>query len=96
MEGQGLGKPTQSRQPFSNNEFIGIMKIIDDFPDNAKSLFCAVLFWYQFLMGARIDDTAKLLKINLKASPTKDEEKYCLMTKLCWSKTVVEERDGKC
>ena len=45
-------------------------------------------------MGARVDDTAKLSKANIKANPDASLDKLSLITKLCWSKNIQEENQG--
>lgn len=62
--------------------------------DEGKRLFCSAVYHYQLAMGARIDDTLKLLQTNLKHNADLSLQKLSLISKLCWSKIVMEERDG--
>ena len=45
-------------------------------------------------MGGRIDDTSKLLKTKMKKPDEETIEDLGIMTKLAWSKNVLDERDG--
>ena len=45
-------------------------------------------------MGARIDDSSKALYYKLKANPNTSMNHFSLLTQLCWSKNVHEERDA--
>ena len=45
-------------------------------------------------MGARIDDSSKALSCNLKPNPNETMNHLSVLTQLCWSKNVAEERDA--
>ena len=45
-------------------------------------------------MGARIDDSSKALSCNLKPNPNETMNHLSVLTQLCWSKNVNEERDA--
>ena len=70
------------------------MHIIDGVGDIGKRLFCSALLRYQLAMGARVDDTAKLSKTNIKCNSEPALEQLSLTTKLCWSKNIQEEKQG--
>ena len=70
------------------------MRIVEGLPDEGKRLFCSAVLRYQLHMGARVDDTAKLSKANIKANPDASLDKLSLITKLCWSKNIQEENQG--
>ena len=62
--------------------------------DVGKRLFCSAVYRYQLAMGARIDDTSKLLQTNFRHNSDLTLQRLSLISKLCWSKNVMEERDG--
>ena len=70
------------------------MRIVEGLPDEGKRLFCSAVLRYQLHMGARVNDTAKLSKANIKANPDASLDKLSLITKLCWSKNIQEENQG--
>ena len=70
------------------------MRIVEGLPNEGKRLFCSAVLRYQLHMGARVDDTAKLSKANIKANPDASLDKLSLITKLCWSKNIQEENQG--
>ena len=45
-------------------------------------------------MGAQIDDSSKCLSCNIKPNPNEQMSHLSLLTQLCWSKNVNEERDA--
>ena len=45
-------------------------------------------------MGARVDDTAKLSKTNIKCNSEPALEQLSLTTKLCWSKNIATQKQG--
>ena len=93
-EVQGNGKESQARKPFNEKEFVRIMNILEQSDNVANRLFCSAVYRYQLAMGARIDDTFKLSKRNIKANTDPTLESLSLVTKLCWSKNVMDEQDG--
>ena len=93
-EVQGNGKASQARKPFNEKELVRIMNILEQSDNVAKRLFCSAVYRYQLAMGARIDDTSKLSKRNIKANTDPTLESLSLVTKLCWSKNVMDEQDG--
>ena len=70
------------------------MHIIEGVGDIGKRLFCSAVLRYQLAMGARVDDTAKLSKTNIKCNSEPALEQLSLTTKLCWSKNIQEEKQG--
>ena len=93
-EVQGKGKASEARSPFTDPEYRRIMHIIEGIGDIGKRLFCSALLRYQLAMGARVDDTAKLSKTNIKCNSEPALEQLSLTTKLCWSKNIQEEKQG--
>ena len=93
-EVQGNGKASQARKLFNEKEFVRIMNILEQSDNVANRLFCSAVYRYQLAMGARIDDTFKLSKRNIKANTDPTLESLSLVTKLCWSKNVMDEQDG--
>jgi len=83
-----------ARSPFTDAEYCRVMRIVEALPDEGKRLFCSAVLRYQLHMGARVDDTAKLSKANIKANPDAALDKLSLITKLCWSKNIQEENQG--
>ena len=79
---------------FSSAEYERIIKIIEEMSNEGKRLFCSAVYHYQLAMGARIEDTSKLLQTNLKHNADLTLQKLSLISKLCWSKNVMEEKDG--
>ena len=70
------------------------MCIVEGLPDEGKRLFCSAILQYQLYIGARVDDTAKLSKANVKANLDASLDKLSLISKLCWSKHIQEENQG--
>ena len=70
------------------------MRIIEGIGDIGKRLFCSALLRYQLAMGARVDDTSKLSKTNIKCNTEPALEQLSLTTKLCWSMNIQEEKQG--
>ena len=70
------------------------MHIIEGVGDIGKQLFCSAVLRYPLAMGARVDDTAKLSKTNIKCNSEPALEQLSLTTKLCWSKNIQEEKQG--
>ena len=93
-EVQGKGKASEARSPFTDPEYRRIMHIIEGVDHIGKRLFCSALLRYQLAMGARVDDTAKLSKTNIKCNSEPALEQLSLTTKLCWSKNIQEEKQG--
>ena len=62
--------------------------------DVGKRLFCSAVYRYQLAMSARIDDTLKLLETNVRHNSDLTLQKLSPISKLCWSKNVMEEKDG--
>ena len=93
-EVQGKGAASQARSPFTDPEYRRIMHIIEGIGDIGKRLFCSAVLRYQLAMGARVDDTAKLSKTNIKCNSEPALEQLSLTTKLCWSKNIQEEKQG--
>ena len=93
-EVQGKGKASEARSPFTDPEYRRIMHIIEGVGDIGKRLFCSAVLRYQLAMGARVDDTAKLSKTNIKCNSEPALEQLSLTTKLCWSKNIQEEKQG--
>ena len=91
---QGKGKASEARSPFTDPEYRRIMHIIEGIGDIGKRLFCSAVLRYQLAMGARVDDTAKLVKTNIKCNSEPSLEELLLTTKLCWSKNIQEEKQG--
>ena len=79
---------------FTDPEYRRIMHIIEGIGDIGKRLFCSAVLRYQLAMGARVDDTAKLSKTNIKCNSEPALEQLSLTTKLCWSKNIQEEKQG--
>ena len=93
-EVQGKGKPSEARSPFTDPEYRRIMRIIEGIGDIGKRLFCSALLRYQLSMGARVDDTSKLSKTNIKCNSEPALEQLSLTTKLCWSKNIATQKQG--
>ena len=79
---------------FTDPEYRRIMHIIEGVDHIGKRLFCSTVLRYQLAMGARVDDTAKLSKTNIKCNSEPALEQLSLTTKLCWSKNIQEEKQG--
>ena len=93
-EVQGKGKASEARSPFTDPEYRRIMRIIEGIGDIGKRLFCSALLRYQLSMGARVDDTSKLFKTNIKCNSEPALEQLSLTTKLCWSKNIATQKQG--
>ena len=88
------GKKSQARSPFTEKEYKFFMAQLECHSDLAKRFFGASIIKYQYIMGARIDDSSKALSCNLKANSNTFMNHFSLLTQLCWSKNVREERNA--
>jgi hypothetical protein len=86
------GKPSQARHAFEEREYEHIIKTLEANEDVEIRLFSSAIMRFQLSMIARIDDSAKLRVDNLKTNPQHIE--FSILSKLCWSKNVQEERDA--
>ena len=94
LEVRRMGKPSQARAAFTVKEYSNIMEAIEAINDVAVRLFLSAIFRYQYNMGARIDDSSKKLWKNLKRTMAEEHSLYYVISKLCWSKNIYEEREA--
>ena len=71
------------------------MKEIEAMEDVTMRVFLSAYFKYQLHMGARLDDTAKLMQENIYHNQNDELGSLSLLNKLCWSKNMHEERESK-
>lgn len=69
------------------------MNILEESNNVGKRLFCSAVYQYQLAMSARIDDTSKLAKSNIKANTDSTLKSLSLVTNFCWSKNAMDEED---
>ena len=77
------GKKSQARSPFTEKEYEFLMAQLEYHLDMAKQFFGASIIKYQYIMGARIDDSSKALSCNLKAISNTSMNHFSLLTHLC-------------
>jgi hypothetical protein len=89
----GLGARSRARRDLTVSEFECVMDIIESkLEDEEDMVFMSAYFKYQYNMISRLDDTAKLRRSNLKVLHQYPD--FGIVTRLCWSKNVMEERDA--
>ena len=91
MEVRRQGAPSQARRALTAGEFESIIRILRASSDPVRKYLCPAFHMYQFNLIARVDDTAHLKKENIRVHP---EYPFSLLTRMCWSKNVNEERDA--
>jgi len=67
--------------------------MMERFDDVEEACFLVAYFRFQYNMIARVDDTAKFRSPDL-LKPFHQYPEYGVIVKLCWSKTVMKERDA--
>ena len=55
------GKKSQARTPFTEKEYKYLMACLESHPNLSKRFFGSTIIKYQYIMGARIDDSSKAL-----------------------------------
>jgi hypothetical protein len=65
--------------------------MLNAYGDITKKCMIPTACKFQYTMVARLDDTAHLKEEDLKPNP---EFPFALLCQMCWSKNVMEERDG--
>ena len=85
-EAARLGRESQERRPLEHEEWIKILELMEAHPDPEARCFLGGYFRYQFSMIARLDDTAKFRKYDLK--PFLQYPLYGVISKLCLSKKM--------
>ena len=86
------GVPSQARSEFRTKELEAIIEVFEKHPDIDKRMFLSAVFKYQYHLGARVDDSCKALKINIKPMANEQHANYAVTTEVCWSKNIMEER----
>ena len=86
------GVPSQARKEFRSKEIETIFEVFEKHPDIDKRMFLSAVFKYQYHLGARVDDSCKALKINIKPMANEEHANYAVSTEVCWSKNILEER----
>lgn len=86
------GKPSQARKPFEAPEFEKVIDILEDLDDEETRCFASAIYRFQVAMIGRIDDCAKTISSNLRRNFQHSE--YSILTQMCWSKNIHEERDA--
>ena len=94
LEVRHQGKPSQARLAFTAKEYCNIIAAIEAMDDDEMRLFLSAIFRYQYNMGARIDDSSKKMWGNLKKHTNDAHSLYALISQLCWSKNIFEERQA--
>jgi hypothetical protein len=91
MEVRRQGAPSQARRALLAAEYELIIRILRNSTDPTHKYLCPAFHMFQFNLIARVDDTAHLKKENIRTHP---EFNFSLLTRMCWSKNVHEERDA--
>ena len=91
MEVRRQGAPSQARRALLAAEYESIIRILRNSTDPTHKYLCPAFHMFQFNLIARVDDTAHLKKENIRTHP---EFPFALLTRMCWSKNVHEERDA--
>ena len=73
------------------NEFESVIMICRDMTNKFKRYHIPSYFIFQYNMIGRVDDVAHTYLNNVMSSP---KFPFSLMTRMCWSKNVSEERDA--
>jgi hypothetical protein len=85
------GKASKADRALEKSEFEQMIRMLESLADDSMRYMYPTMFKFQFHMVARLDDTARLEKKDIKPCP---EFPFCLLCQLCWSKNVREERDA--
>jgi hypothetical protein len=91
LEVRKLGKKPKADRAMEKVEFEQMITILESCNDDSQRYMYPTMFKFQFHMVARLDDTARLEKRDIKPCP---EFPFALLCQLCWSKNVREERDA--
>jgi hypothetical protein len=86
------GKKSKVCRPLVDSEFRRVISKLKEEEDGCAHKYSALAFFmFQFHMIARVDDCAKFKLEDLTPCIEYD---FCLQSKMCWSKNVLEERDA--
>ena len=75
-----LGKKSQARRPFEQNKFEALIEAISHGNDTSVVIWLVLYIIFQYIMMARVDDTAKFRRPDLK--PFQAYPDYGLLAKL--------------
>jgi hypothetical protein len=86
------GRTSQARRPLEEAEFRELIRRVHaSGPAHTQRYSAAAFYIFQFHLIGRLDDVAKFKLRDL--TPCIDYP-FCLQSKMCWSKNVLEERDA--
>jgi hypothetical protein len=88
-ETRGEGSKSKARHGFKKEEFLEVLRLSNSNTDVDVKLGIPALFKFSLSMIARLNDSFRLKKTNLKLS----SRNSTITAKLSWSKNVREERD---
>jgi len=86
------GVPPKARRPLEAKEFEQTLLLLETNDSSTVQKYmvsCSIKFDYH--MSARVDDTARFLKEDMRVHPCFN---FALLVKMCWSKNIREERDS--
>jgi hypothetical protein len=84
------GKPSQARRNAEASEFEQIIALTEADNQQQHRLLISAFFRFQLHLIARVDDVSKVYCVDIRPHPLFN---FALLTKLCWSKNVMDERD---
>jgi hypothetical protein len=86
------GRRSQARQPLEEAKFRELIRrVYASSPAHTQRYSAAAFYIFQFHLIGRLDNVAKFKLRDL--TPCIDYP-FCLQSKMCWSKNVLEERDA--
>ncbi len=91
FQAQLRGRPAMARRSFTQQEWEQFMELVWGLDDPQIRLCASAYFPFMLHYITRLDDASKTYVHNLTGY--RRFANYAIMSKICWSKNVLEERD---